>query len=64
MKDLPSGQQVIFHPPQVVGSYVCSTLGAYWLLTTNKMCKYSAIRMVRMVNCEDRLGTGPPRAGT
>ena len=29
-----SGQGVIFHPPQVLGSYVCPTAGAYRLLAT------------------------------
>ena len=28
------GQGVIFDPAQVLGSYVCPTVGAYWLLTT------------------------------
>jgi hypothetical protein len=29
-----SGEGVIFDPPQVLGSYVCPTVGAYWLLAT------------------------------
>ena len=31
------GQRVISDPPQILGPYVCRTLGAYWLLATQEV---------------------------
>jgi len=32
-----SGQGVILDPPQVLGPYVCSKAGSYWLLAGERM---------------------------
>ena len=42
-----SGQGVRFDPPQVLGSYVRPTVGAYWLLATHGMAAVLVVQEYR-----------------